>query len=72
MKTVLIALLFMVSGITLPAQKNILIETKEEVIKKAISELDLALASPDGALYKFIKKKIINSTIYLNFNTLRL
>lgn len=56
MKIVIIILLFLISGICLKAQKPELLELKEEVIKQAISELDQAMTSPEGELYKFSQK----------------
>jgi hypothetical protein len=56
MKTAMIVLLFLTSGTCLMAQKPELIELKEEVIKQATSELDQAMASPEGSLYKFSQK----------------
>lgn len=56
MKTVLITLLILTSGICLMAQKPELIELKEEVIKQATLELDQAMTSPEGSLYKFGQK----------------
>ena len=56
MKTALLFLLFLTSGIYLRAQKPELIELKDEVIKLATHELDRAMASPEGALYKFGQK----------------
>lgn len=56
MKQLFIILLFLTSGISLLAQKPELIESKEEVIKQATLELDQAMASPEGSLYKFARK----------------
>ncbi|MBL7965801.1 MAG: hypothetical protein JNK09_02310 [Prolixibacteraceae bacterium] len=56
MKTVLFVSLFFFSGIICLAQKPELIESKEEVIKHATLELDQAMASPEGSLYKFAQK----------------
>lgn len=56
MKTVLITLLFLTSGISLMAQKPEQIELKEEVIKQATLKLDQAMTAPEGLLYKFGQK----------------
>ena len=40
----------------LQTQKYELIESREEVIKQAISELETALSPPEGSLYKFGQK----------------
>jgi hypothetical protein len=56
MRDTLIILLILISGITLKAQKPELIESKEEVIKQATMELDRAMSSPEGALFKFGQK----------------
>jgi hypothetical protein len=56
MKKLLIILLILTSGICLKAQKPVLLELKEEVIKQAAMELDQAMTSPEGALYKFGQK----------------
>jgi len=56
MKTTLIILLILVSGTVLKAQKPELIESKDEVIKQATLELDQAMSSPEGSLYKFGQK----------------
>ena len=56
MKKSLLILFILISGITLKAQKPEIIESKEEFIKQAILELDQAMASPEGALYKFGQK----------------
>jgi len=55
-KKYLLAMLILISGINLNAQKPELIESKEEVIKLATLELDQAMASPEGSLYKFAQK----------------
>lgn len=34
-------------------QKRILIDSKEEVVEKAIKELDMAMQAPEGSLYVF-------------------
>ena len=65
MKKLFITLLILTSGICLMAQKPELIELKEEVIKQACLELDQAMTSPEGSLYKLfrcllpIKKMVI-------------
>ena len=55
MKTIFTSILLFVVLIT-QAQKPVLIESKEEVIKQATSELDAALSPPEGTLYKFSQK----------------
>lgn len=50
---------FVLISISMKAQKPELIELKDEVIKQATLELDQALASPEGALYKFAQKSHI-------------
>lgn len=56
MKGLFIALLLLISGIVVQAQKSELIESKEEVIKQATSELEAASTPPEGSLYKFSQK----------------
>jgi hypothetical protein len=70
MKTLIIALLLLSSGIGLKAQKPELIELKEEVIKQATLEIDQALTPPEGALYKFGQKYKISGEYTLQL-TLR-
>lgn len=53
MRKILFALLILISGTTLKAQKPELIESREEVIKQVTLELDQAMNQPEGALYKF-------------------
>jgi len=50
----ILALLFI--SVALHAEKPLLLELKEEVIKQANMELDQAMASPEGSLYKFGQK----------------
>ena len=56
MRKILFALLILISGTTLKAQKPELIESREEVIKQVTLELDQAMNQPEGALYKFSQK----------------
>jgi hypothetical protein len=56
MKKLLIILLILTSAMSMKAQKPELIEAKDEVVKQASMELDQAMSSPDGALYKFGQK----------------
>lgn len=56
MKRILIFTLILFSGICLKAQKTEIIESKEEVIKLATTELDQATTPPEGELYKFGQK----------------
>ena len=70
MKTLIIALLLLTSGICLKAQKPELLEIKEEVIKQATLEIDQALTPPEGALYKFGQKYKISGEYTLQL-TLR-
>jgi hypothetical protein len=56
MKTLLFILFILISGTTLKAQKPELLEMKEDVIKHASLELDQAMSSPEGSLYKFGQK----------------
>jgi hypothetical protein len=56
MKKFIVIMLILASGICLKAQKPELLEIKEEVVKQATLELDQAMTSPDGALYKFGQK----------------
>jgi hypothetical protein len=53
----MLALLFI--SVALRAEKPVLLELKEEVIKQANAELDQAMASPEGSLYKFGQKNHI-------------
>jgi hypothetical protein len=66
MKRILIVLLTVVLGINLYAQKPELIELKEEVIKQATLELDQAMTSPEGLLYKFGQKYNISGEYTLS------
>jgi hypothetical protein len=52
----LILFLFLISPTLLKAQKPEIIESKEEVIKQASLELDLAMTPPEGTLFKFGQK----------------
>jgi hypothetical protein len=52
------------------AQKGELLELKEDVIKQATAELDQAMSSPEGALYKFSQKYHISGE-YTMLLTLR-
>lgn len=70
MKNILFLLIFLISGITLNAQKPVLIESKAEVIKQAILELDQAMTPPEGSLYKFGSKNNITGEYTLQL-TLR-
>ncbi len=65
MKTLQIILLFL-APISLQAQKPQLIEQKEAVIKQTTAELEFAMASPEGALYKFGLKNNISGEYTLN------
>ena len=56
MKYLIIILLITLSAIIVKAQKPELLELKEEVIKQANLELDLAMTPPEGSLYKFSQK----------------
>jgi hypothetical protein len=56
MKKNIVILLILTSGICLKAQKPELLELKEEVVKQASIELDQAMSSSDGALYKWSQK----------------
>ncbi|MFY9153809.1 MAG: hypothetical protein WAO52_17450 [Prolixibacteraceae bacterium] len=61
MKKLLLTFFFLITillviAVSLKAQKPELIEMKEEVIKQANLELDQAMTSPEGALYKFSQK----------------
>jgi hypothetical protein len=56
MRSYLITLLILISGITLQAQKTVLIESKDEIVRQAISELDHAMALPEGSIYMFGQK----------------
>ena len=56
MRYTLIMLLMLFSISALKAQKTELIESKEEVIKKATIEFDQAMTPPEGSLYKFGQK----------------
>jgi hypothetical protein len=56
MKTTLVLLLTLVLEINIYAQKPEIIESKEEVIQLATTELDQAMTPPEGELYKFGQK----------------
>ena len=56
MKKLLIILLILTSAMSMKAQKPELIEAKDEVVKQASMELDQAMTSPEGSLYKFGQK----------------
>lgn len=75
MKSLLATFLFLIVvllliSVTLRAQKPELIELKEEVIKRANLELEKAMTSPEGELYKFGQKNKISGEYTLNL-TLR-
>ena len=56
MRTAITLIFFVLGLFNSQAQKPELIESKDEVIKQATMELDQAMTSPDGALYKFGQK----------------
>lgn len=56
MRTVFFVLLVLFLGMSSMAQKPELVELKEDVIRLATVELDQAMTSPDGELYKFGQK----------------
>jgi len=56
MKKLLIILFILTSAMSMKAQKPELIEAKDEVVKQARMELDQAMTSPEGSLYKFGQK----------------
>ena len=56
MKKLLIILLILTSAMSMKAQKPELIEAKDKVINQASMELNQAMTSPEGALYKFGQK----------------
>ncbi|MDD2304737.1 MAG: hypothetical protein PHP53_08575 [Prolixibacteraceae bacterium] len=56
MKKLLIILFILTSAMSMKAQKPELIEAKDEVINQASMELNQAMTSPEGALYKFGQK----------------
>jgi hypothetical protein len=66
MRTKLIILLLLISGITLKAQNPELIESKDEVIKQATLELDQAMTPPEGVIYKFAQKKHLSGEYTLD------
>lgn len=70
MKKIIIIILILTSGICLKAQKPELLELKEEVVKQASFELDQAMTSPEGSLYKFGQKYHISGEYTLQL-TLR-
>ncbi len=69
MKALFLTLLFLVAGISLKAQKPVLIELKEAVIKQAELELERAMAPPEGILYKFGQKYHITGEYTLQLTT---
>jgi hypothetical protein len=56
MKKLFIMLFILISETVLFAQKPEMIELKEDVIKQASLELEQAMSSPEGSLYKFAQK----------------
>ena len=65
MKTLFI-LILLISGTVPDAQKPVLHESKDEVIKQATLELDQAMSPPEGALYKFGQKYHISGEYTLD------
>lgn len=59
MKSLIFMVLFVSAAFSLKAKERVLIESKEEIISQAIKELDNAMASPDGLLFKFGQKNRI-------------
>lgn len=53
MKETLLILFILLSGQLLKAQKTELLELTEDVVKQASLELEQAMSSPEGSLYKF-------------------
>lgn len=65
MKTTLIIATLLIS-FQLMAQKGVQLETKAEVMKQACLELDQAMTSPEGELYKFGQKNKISGEYTLD------
>ena len=56
MRFILLTAFVVLSALGLQAQKRVLLENKDEIIKQAILELDAAMTAPEGLLYKFGQK----------------
>lgn len=52
MKKILLILIFTVLSTAAFSQKKQLVEYKEDIIKMAVAELDIASRGPDGAIFK--------------------
>lgn len=59
MRIIILTAIMVFAGLGLKAQKRVLIEDKDEIIKQAIIELNNAMAAPEGTLYQFGQKNNI-------------